>query len=121
MNLALRFAALLHLFLYTVLAFFVVIASVTDAAGVAVGFFYGLNVLFNAAAVSPCLIGFLPKKLLLIFFFCSSTNCAASKNSMRLMCLEAINGVEMENFNVNLNFFIRWSSGVLAYCHSLNI
>ena len=120
-NLALGFAAFFSLFLFVVLALLVAVAGVADAAGTAVGFLYGLNALFDAAAAPPCLVDFLPEKLLLIFFFCFLTNCAVSKSSLRLLCLEVSNEVEIESFSVSLNFSIRWSCGVLACCHSLNI
>ena len=104
MNLTLEFAIFFGLFLFAVLAFFVAVASVTNVAGAAVGFLHSLNALFDAAAAFFCLVDFLPKKLLLIFFLCFLTNCAASRSFLRLLCLKASNGVEIKNFSVSLNF-----------------
>ena len=109
MNLALRLKGLPGLSLAGMLA--VIMAAVLLAAGVtdaAVGFLHGLNSgLFDAAAALTDLFNFLPEKLLLIFFLCSLIKRAASRSSLRLLCLEASSGVEMKSFSVSLNFSMR--------------
>ena len=122
MNLALGFVTFLGLFLFAVLVFFMAVVGVAGVASVAIEFLHCLNLLFDvAAALAAGLFDFLPEKLLLIFFLCFLINCAALKSSLGLLCLDASNKVEMKGFNLSLNFSIRWSSGVLACCHSLNI
>ena len=122
MNLALGLKELPGLFLFAVLALLIAVAGVAGVAGVAIEFLHGLNPLFDAAAAPAAgLFNFLLEKLLLIFFFYFSINCAALKSSLRLLCLKTSSGVEIKSFNVSLNFSIRWSSEILACCHSLNI
>ena len=105
-NLMLGFTAFLSLSLFSVLGFSVAVAVVVAVAGVAIEFLLGLNFLFDATAALTGLLSSLPEKLLLIFFFCFSTNCAALRNTLKLLCLGISNEVEMENFSVSLNISI---------------
>ena len=105
---ALGFAVFFGLSLFAVLALSIAMAGVAGMAGVAIKFFYGLNPLFDAAAAPAAgLLDFLSEKLLLIFFFCFLTNHTALRSFLRLLCLEASNGVEMKDFSVSLNFSMR--------------
>ena len=72
MNLALRLKRLPDLSLANTMAIIIAIVLLAiDVASIAIRFFHGLNLLFDAAAApAPAdLFDFLLKKLLLIFFF----------------------------------------------------
>ena len=118
-NLALGLKGLPSLSLADILAVIMVaVLLAVDVVGAAVGFLHGLNLLFDAAAAAALadLFDFLSGKLLLIFFLCFSTNCAASKSFLRLLCLATSNGVEIKDFSVSLNFFyalVIWGIGLL--------
>ena len=59
-------------------------------------------------------------KLLLISFFWSSIDRAASNRSLILVCFRASNECEIDGFRVSLNLSTFSSSGVPACCQSLN-